>query len=171
MPPRIHGVRTITATPIEPTTSFTCRTPEPVSFRTAAIRMAVSRPQHQLRVVRHESEHDRWEMVFGRPDPSLRPYVVHYCGYASRRRRFTRRPQAPSLQAPLIFHFGPPIRVYRRRAPAPSGSANADGFVAGLDDSYALVESSGSPERGRGLPDASRGPPGHRDPDEPSAGP
>src|SRR5918994_4873007 len=102
--------------------------------------MAVEAPT-PLRVVRHESEQDRWEFVFGEPDPSLRPYVVHYCGYEEETSSFTRRMEAPALHAPLIFNFGPPVAV--------SAAANAGwhrhegGCVAGLDDTYALVEGSG----------------------------
>jgi hypothetical protein len=34
--------------------------------------MAVQAPS-RLRVIRHESERDRWELVFGNPDPRLHP--------------------------------------------------------------------------------------------------
>jgi AraC-like DNA-binding protein len=94
-----------------------------------------------LRVVRHESERDRWEMVFGSPDPRLRPYVVHYCGY-SEETTFLRRVEAAGLRAPLIFNFGPPVAV--RQPTAEGGWAqHAEGFVGGLHDTYALVESTG----------------------------
>lgn len=104
--------------------------------------MAVESPT-KLRVIRHESEHDRWEIVLGNPDPRLLPYVVHYCGYDEETATFTRRMEAPGMRAPLIFNFGPPINV------KVSGGGNEwlhqpEGFVAGLDDTYALVESSGS---------------------------
>jgi AraC-like DNA-binding protein len=104
--------------------------------------MAVAAPT-ALRVVRHESEQDRWEMVFGSPDPRLRPYVVHYCGYDEETTTFLRRIEAPGLRAPLIFNFGPPIAV---RAPTDGGSwsTQPEGFVAGLHDTYALVESTGT---------------------------
>jgi AraC-like DNA-binding protein len=103
--------------------------------------MAVRAPS-QLRVIRHESERDRWELVFGDPDPRLRPYVVHYCGYDEETTTFTRRIEAPGLRAPLIFNFGPPVAV---RAPTEGGAWQLldEGFVAGLHDTYALVESSG----------------------------
>jgi AraC-like DNA-binding protein len=104
--------------------------------------MAVEVPT-RLRVVRHRSEHDRWEFVFGAPHPRLRPYVVHYCGYEEETTSFRRRLEAPGLHAPLIFNFGPPVAV-RTSATAGEWHRHPEGFVAGLDGSYALVESSGS---------------------------
>src|SRR5215216_2600148 len=101
-----------------------------------------------LRVVRHSSECDRWELVFGAPDPRLHPYVIHYCGYDEETTTFRRRIEAAGLRAPLIFNFGPPIAV---RAPRRAGEwqRHADGFVAGLDDTYALVSSTTSPSGDR----------------------
>jgi AraC-like DNA-binding protein len=103
--------------------------------------MAVEAPT-RLRVVRHASLHDRWEFVFGSPDPRLRPYVVHYCGYDEETATFRRRIEAPAPRAPLIFNFGPSIRV--RAGATGDWQRHADGFVAGLDGTYAVVESSGS---------------------------
>jgi AraC-like DNA-binding protein len=101
---------------------------------------AVAAPQH-LRVVRHEDEHDRWEFVFGDPDPRLRPYVVHYCGYDEETATFTRRIEAPGLRAPLIFNFGPQLAV---RSPRDRDwRLLDDGLIAGMHDSYALVETGG----------------------------
>jgi AraC-like DNA-binding protein len=104
--------------------------------------MVVEAPT-RLRVVRHSSEGDRWELVFGAPDPRLHSYVIHYCGYHEETTSFRRRIEAAGLRAPLIFNFGPPIAV---RAPLRAGEwqRHPDGFVAGLDDTYALVESAGS---------------------------
>jgi AraC-like DNA-binding protein len=104
--------------------------------------MTVAAPT-PLRVVRHESESDRWEMVFGAPDPRLRPYVIHYCGYDEQTASFQRRIEAPAPRAPMIFNFGPPISV---REPTAGGGweTPGGGFVAGLHDTYALVESTGS---------------------------
>jgi AraC-like DNA-binding protein len=104
--------------------------------------MAVQAPA-RLRVISHESEHDRWQLVFGDPDPRLRPYVVHYCAYDEETTTFTRRIEAPDLRAPLIFNFGPPIAV---GTPAQGGDWRLmdEGFVAGLHDTHALVETCGS---------------------------
>jgi AraC-like DNA-binding protein len=96
----------------------------------------------RLRVVRHSSHQDRWEMVFGAPHPRLRPYIIHYCGY-DETTSFRRRLEAAGLRAPLIFNFGPPIAV-RTSTTAKQWVRQPDGFVAGLDDGPALVESSGS---------------------------
>jgi AraC-like DNA-binding protein len=104
--------------------------------------MAVEAPT-RLQVIRHVSEHDRWELVLGSPDPRLRPYVIHYCGYDEETTSFTRRIEAAGLRAPLIFNFGAPISV-RTSASLSEWNRQADGFVAGLDGSFALVESSGS---------------------------
>jgi AraC-like DNA-binding protein len=104
--------------------------------------MAVEVPT-RLRVVRHISERDRWEMVFGVPDPRLRACVIRYCGYDEETASFTRRLEAAGLHAPLIFNFGPPIAV-RTSASGDEWQRHGTGFVAGLDDTYALVESSGS---------------------------
>jgi len=103
--------------------------------------MAIEAPI-RLRVVRHASEQDRWEMVFGSPGPRLRPYVIHYCGYTEETASFRRRLEAPGLRAPLIFNLGPPIAV-RTSATRGEWDRQQEGFVAGLDDTYALVESSG----------------------------
>jgi AraC-like DNA-binding protein len=103
--------------------------------------MAVEAPT-RLRVVRHRSEQDRWEMVFGAPDPRLRPCVIHYCGYDEETASFSRRLEAARLKAPLIFNFGAPIAV-RTSDPPGEWQRHASGFVAGLDDSYALVETPG----------------------------
>jgi AraC-like DNA-binding protein len=97
----------------------------------------------RVRVISHSSEEDRWELAFGAPDPRLRPYVIHYCAYEEETTSFRRRLEAPGPRAPLIFNFGPPVSV---RAPTDGGdwARHAEGFVAGLHDTYALVESSGT---------------------------
>ena len=82
-------------------------------------------------------------MVYGPPDPRLRPYVIHYCGYAEETASFTRRIEAAGLRTPLIFNFGPPVSV-RTSATGGEWVRHPDGFVGGLSDSYALVESTGS---------------------------
>jgi hypothetical protein len=94
--------------------------------------MAVEAPT-PLRVVRHASEHDRWELVFGAADPTLRPYVIHYCGYEEETTSFRRRIEPAGLRAPLIFNFGPPVAV-RTSATGGRWERQAEGFVAGLDD-------------------------------------
>jgi AraC-like DNA-binding protein len=104
--------------------------------------MAVEAPS-RLRVIRHQSEHDRWEQVFGDPDPRLQPYVVHYCGYEEVTSTFTRRLEAPGPHAPLIFNFGPPLAVSGPRD-AGDWQLLEEGLVGGMHDTFALVETGGS---------------------------
>jgi hypothetical protein len=88
--------------------------------------------QRRLRIVRHFSEQNRWELIFAGPDPRLRPYVIHYCGYDERTTTFTRRLEAPGHHAPLIFNLGSPVGV-RTSATIGEWDRHVDGFVAGLD--------------------------------------
>jgi AraC-like DNA-binding protein len=93
------------------------------------------------RVLRHESEHDRWEMVQGVPDPRLRAHVLSYCSYDEQTTSFTRRRELPSERAVMIVNLGEPIRVSR---PDGEWSEQPVGFVAGMHDTYALTETGGS---------------------------
>ncbi len=80
------------------------------------------------RVVRHESERDRWEMVHAAPDPRLDGYVLDYCAYDERTGSFTRRRELPSERVVIIVNLGEPIRVMHRRVVVrPAG----EGFFAG----------------------------------------
>ena len=92
------------------------------------------------RVVRHESERDRWEMVFGAPDPRLDGYVLSYCAYDERTGSFVRRRELPSDRVVAIVNLGAPIRVRT----AEGWAEHPDGFLAGLDDTYALTETTGA---------------------------
>jgi AraC-like DNA-binding protein len=91
------------------------------------------------RVFRHESERDRWEMVHGAPDPRLRGYVLSYCSYDEHTSSFTRRRELPSERVVMIVNLGEPIRVF-----AGGWSEQPQGFLAGLNDRYALTETRGS---------------------------
>ena len=92
------------------------------------------------RVVRHESEADRWEMVFGGPDPRLDGYVLSYCAYDERTGSFVRRRELPSDRVVAIVNLGEPIRVL-----ADSGwESQPEGFISGLWDTYALTETTGA---------------------------
>jgi AraC-like DNA-binding protein len=94
------------------------------------------------RVFRHESEHDRWEMVHGAPDPRLRGHVLSYCSYHERTSSFVRRRELPSVRVVLIINLGEPIRVF---APGAGGwSDQPEGFLAGMHDTYAVTETGGS---------------------------
>jgi len=95
------------------------------------------------RVLRHESEHDRWEMVHGAPDPRLRGHVLSYCSYHEETSSFVRRRELPGVRVVLIINLGDPIRVL---APGrPDGwTEQPEGFVAGMHDTYAVTETAGS---------------------------
>lgn len=91
------------------------------------------------RVVRHASERDRWEMVFGAADPRLDGYVKSYCAYDERTGSFVRRRELPSDRVVGIINLGEPIRVF-----SDEWTTQPDGFLAGLHDSYAITETSGA---------------------------
>ncbi len=93
------------------------------------------------RIVRHVSELDRWEMVHAAPDDRLGSYVLAYCAYDERTSSFVRRRELPSDRVVAIVNLGEPIRV---RAPSGVWSEHPEGFLAGLDDTYALTETSGA---------------------------
>ncbi|CAN5268198.1 helix-turn-helix domain-containing protein [soil metagenome] len=95
-----------------------------------------------LRYVRHDDGVDRWEMVHGQPHPKLRPYVTRYCGYDEQTTSFTRRIEAAGVEVPLIINLGPPLGL---RLSSDSHSTDHDeGFLAGMHDGYAIVDSHGS---------------------------
>ena len=100
-------------------------------------------PAQRTRVFRGQVGSSRWEMATFPPGERLRPYIHgDYVGY-------TELTNVPSLRrefaAPfvvLILEFGPPICV------SPHGDSrlrarHAGGFVAGLDDGFAVCEHDG----------------------------
>jgi AraC-like DNA-binding protein len=92
-------------------------------------------------MLRHRSALGEWEMASRPPSPRLREYVHGYQGYLERSMGFSRRIEAPSPVVPLIINFGP---VYRVSGPGERGRpAVLSSFVAGLYESYALVEATG----------------------------
>jgi AraC-like DNA-binding protein len=93
------------------------------------------------RVVRHASELDRWEMTHGAPDPRLAAYVLRYVDYDERTGSFARRRELPGARVVAIINLGAPIRV---RAPDGPWETLADGFFAGLHDTYAITETGGA---------------------------
>jgi len=95
-----------------------------------------------LRVVRHQDDADRWEMVFGQPDPALRPYVLRYCGYDEQTTSFTRRVEAAGVEVPLIINLGPPLGI--RLSSERDFTDHGEGFLGGMHPGYALVDSRGS---------------------------
>ncbi|MDQ4038297.1 MAG: helix-turn-helix transcriptional regulator [Actinomycetota bacterium] len=95
-----------------------------------------------LRVVRYDDGTDRWEFVYGRPHPQLRLYVLRYCGYDEHTSSFTRRLEAAGVELPLIINLGPPLGV--RLSSESSFTDYADGFLGGMHDGFAVVDSHGS---------------------------
>ena len=91
------------------------------------------------RIVRHASELDRWEMVYGAPDPRLDGYVHSYCAYDERTGSFVRRRELPSDRVVGIVNLGAPIRVL-----TDGWTTQPDGFLAGLHDSFAVTETCGA---------------------------
>ena len=82
------------------------------------------------------------ELVVRRPGPGLRRHIVRYCGYAERTGTPTRQREPLSTGVVLIFGLGPELRLVdatdSARPPTRLGS-----FVAGLDDSCAVIEHDG----------------------------
>lgn len=95
-----------------------------------------------MRIVRHESGRDRWELVHGAPDPRLRGYVLSYCLYDERTTTFQRRRELPTQRVTLVVNLGEPIRVADHGETG--WSDQPTGFLAGLWDTYALTETRGS---------------------------
>lgn len=102
--------------------------------------MSISLPEP--RVIRHESEYGRWELVLAAPTAPLRAYVGEYQGYAEQTPHTIQRREVPSGILPLIINFGPSFRILDPEDPD-RGEAR-DSFVAGLHETYALVESTGT---------------------------
>jgi AraC-like DNA-binding protein len=99
------------------------------------------------RTIRLPSAEGSWELVSGDPEPRLRQYVLgSYTGYREHTPGPMRRRELPSPQVVLIIDFGPTLRVFDPRAPTDPGRAarHVPGFVAGLDDSFSITETSGA---------------------------
>ncbi|RZQ65229.1 AraC family transcriptional regulator [Amycolatopsis suaedae] len=87
-----------------------------------------------MRLVRTEGPWGSWEIAYGEPHSSLRPHVARYVGYVERSGP-GRRHEVPGTVFPLIVNLGEPLRMMAGVFP--------DGFVAGLYDTPALVDSGG----------------------------
>lgn len=97
----------------------------------------------RLYIVRHRSALGEWEMASRPPALSLRPFVRQYQGYRERTLQPLRRREAPSADVPLIISFGPATLLLDPRTPSGRAERRTT-FVAGLYESFALVESSGT---------------------------
>lgn len=105
---------------------------------------ALARPlAERTRVLHAHAGGSRFEVAQRSPREGLRPYIRgDFVGYAEWTAGPSRRREFPGPFIVLIFEFGPPIRVYdyggERRF-----SRHRGGFVAGLDDRFALCEHDG----------------------------
>lgn len=105
------------------------------------------RSVQQTRVIRHESELDRWEMVQRAPHPALRAHVLDYVAYDEETTSFSTRLETPSKRVPLILNLGPTLVVSGPAYQRPWSTPEL-GFFASLHETYALVR---SPGRQRGI--------------------
>jgi AraC-like DNA-binding protein len=86
-----------------------------------------------------------WELVTGRPAPMRRGAVREYAGYVETVARPLRRRELPTATIPVIVNFGPAYRLLDSEAPDDPARAieQTGGFAAGLDDRFAVTESTG----------------------------
>lgn len=80
----------------------------------------------------------RWELARRAPHPRLRGCVRELQGYLDHEPQHSRRRQLPSGGVTLILNLGPRFRMIGPRDGAVI--ADHDSFVAGLSDTYAIVE-------------------------------
>jgi AraC-like DNA-binding protein len=98
----------------------------------------------RVRIEMHRSEHGYTESAFGEPAAPLQAYVSGaYQGWIEQTSRSVRRREVPSGFIPLILNFGSAFRMIDPGNPAGPGQSRRS-FVAGLHESFALVESTGS---------------------------
>ncbi len=95
-----------------------------------------------MRIDRHEADGVRWEIAHGAPAPRLRAHVLNYAGYAESSLRPVSRCQLPFAGLPLIFSFGPTLRIGDSRRADSMTSCRS--FVAGLWDGAAITEYQGA---------------------------
>jgi len=92
------------------------------------------------RVLRHESELGRWELVARPPDPRLAGLVRGcYVGFLEQSPQPLRRREVAQDQVTLILNFGPPLRVSGPTEPVTERTS----FVAAITDTYAITEYEG----------------------------
>lgn len=86
-----------------------------------------------------------WELAAGRPTAPLRGLIHGYEGYRERLAQPMRRRELPSARVTMIVNFGSPYRLLDPDAPDDAARAveQRGGFMAGLDDTYAVTESAG----------------------------
>jgi AraC-like DNA-binding protein len=116
----------------------------PVSRRRRAEALTGSTGSRRVRIERHRSEDGFTESAFGEPAAALVGYVNGaYQGWIEDTSRSVRRREVPSGFIPLILNFGSAFRMIDPGNPNGPGQSRRS-FVAGLHESFALVESTGS---------------------------
>jgi AraC-like DNA-binding protein len=94
------------------------------------------------RVIRHESDSGRWVLSLRKPDPRLRAEILVLEDYDEHMAEPVRHRHLPAGFVPLILNTGPPYRLLD--AAAPADTAEYGSFTAGLGESGAVSESSGT---------------------------
>jgi AraC-like DNA-binding protein len=94
-----------------------------------------------LRVLRHESDLGRWELVTRAPEPRLRGYVGDYQGYIETGSPAPLRQQVPTPLIPIIVNFGSPWNV---ASSATGPRVGYGSFVAGLGERSSYVAAAGA---------------------------
>jgi AraC-like DNA-binding protein len=94
------------------------------------------------RVIRHESESGGWALALRAPDSRLRAEVLVLEDYDERMAEPVRRRHLPAGFVPPILNTGPPYRLLDAADPAVSAAYGS--FTAGLGESGAVSESSGT---------------------------
>jgi len=95
-----------------------------------------------VRIIRHRGEDGAWELARRRPDPGLGTQVIAYTGYVETQGPVIRRREVASTVVPVILNFGPEFRLLDRDDANARGRCHGS-FVAGLHDTWTLVESTG----------------------------
>jgi len=84
----------------------------------------------------------QWEMASRPPNPALRRYVKSLVGYDEHSLGPQSQRQFPASYVVVIIDFGAPLQVTMGGDPRTT-STNAGGFVAALDDAYAITQHGG----------------------------
>lgn len=98
--------------------------------------------RRRLQTTRHESEHGRWELARYIPCPALAPFVTEIQGYRESPGPPVRRREMPNGNVVLIINFGCDWLIGSEQTA--SRLARFTSFVGGVDDVYAISESTGA---------------------------
>ena len=97
----------------------------------------------RLHFARDTSGADLWKLVHAAPAPALARWVLRYCGYVENTVTPLKRREVPFGGVPMIVNLGPAISVCGA-GDRLSWIGRGTGFLAGLHDSYTLVETGGT---------------------------